>query len=169
MNRLAGLTTVVGVQIIFLTIGVLGFADGVAEKQRATTRTGEELTSVHISVGFGMLLYAAAVIAIVAGPRADLDPVVTDQESGVIARRPKRALTAPRREGVLKPVCFGTPSPVQEVTPMNDHLFPTDPPGADPTSAPAGAGRLSRYSSRIAASTASMGMRRSFRPCRARG
>lgn len=66
-NRLAGLTAVVGAQIIFLLIGMLDFAYGVSEKQRAMARAGEELTNLHISVGFGLLLYAAAVTAIAVG------------------------------------------------------------------------------------------------------
>jgi hypothetical protein len=67
MKRLAGLTALVGVQITFLLIGLLGFVDGVSEKQRATAQAGEELNSLHISVGFGLLLYASAVVAIVVG------------------------------------------------------------------------------------------------------
>jgi hypothetical protein len=67
MKRLAALTAVVGVQITLLLIGLLDYANGVSERQRATARAGEELNSVHISVEFGLLLYASAVIAVVVG------------------------------------------------------------------------------------------------------
>jgi hypothetical protein len=67
MKRLAGLTAVVGVQITFLLIGFLDYANGVSEQQRAMARAGDELNSLHISVEFGLLLYASAVVAVVVG------------------------------------------------------------------------------------------------------
>jgi hypothetical protein len=66
VKRLGGLTAVVGLQIVCLFIGLADYANGVTEK-KATARAGEELTNLHVSVGFGLLWYTAAVVAIVVG------------------------------------------------------------------------------------------------------
>jgi hypothetical protein len=70
-KRLTGLTAAVGAQIICLLIGIVGYANGVAEKGKAMASfgasTGEELTGLHVSIGFGLVLYAAAVVAITVG------------------------------------------------------------------------------------------------------
>jgi hypothetical protein len=67
VKRLSGLTAVVGVQIVCLLIGLVGYANGVAEKGKAAAATGEELSGLHVSIGFGLVLYAAAVVAITVG------------------------------------------------------------------------------------------------------
>jgi hypothetical protein len=67
VNRRTGLTAVVGLQIACLFIGFVDYANGVAEKNKAMGGSAQGLMGVHVSVGFGMLLYAAAVVAIAAG------------------------------------------------------------------------------------------------------
>jgi hypothetical protein len=66
-QRLGGLTAVVGVHIVCLLIGVVGYGNGVAEKGKAGASTGEELSGLHVSIGFGLVLFAAAVVAITVG------------------------------------------------------------------------------------------------------
>ena len=67
VKRLSGLTAVVGVQIVCLLIGIVGYANGLAEKGKAAASTGEELSGLHVSIGFGLVLYAAAVVAVTVG------------------------------------------------------------------------------------------------------
>jgi hypothetical protein len=67
VKRLSGLTAVVCLQIGCLVIGFIDYANGAVEKSKATTDTGEQLTGLHVSVGLGLLLYTAAVVAIVVG------------------------------------------------------------------------------------------------------
>ena len=67
VKRLGGLTAVVGLQIVFLLIGLADYAIGVAEKGKAIADTGEELTGLHVNFEFGLALYAAATVAITVG------------------------------------------------------------------------------------------------------
>jgi hypothetical protein len=67
IKRVTGLTAVVGLQILFLFIGLANYANGVSEKNKGMGGIGDDLSGVHVSVGFGMVLYAAAVVAIAAG------------------------------------------------------------------------------------------------------
>jgi hypothetical protein len=67
VKRLWGLTAAVGVQIICLLIGFGDYANGVGEKSKVAASLREALTGLHVSIEFGLLLYAAAVVAITVG------------------------------------------------------------------------------------------------------
>ena len=71
VQRLAGLSAVVCLLIGCFLIGFVDYVSGVAEKQKVTADSGEALTGlgagVDVSMGFGLLLYTAAVVAIVVG------------------------------------------------------------------------------------------------------
>jgi hypothetical protein len=67
--RLAGLTATVGLQIVFLLIGFVSYVNGVSEKNKIMTNSGEDLAGLapDVSIQAGMFLYAVAIVAIVAG------------------------------------------------------------------------------------------------------
>jgi hypothetical protein len=67
VKRLWGLTAAVGVQIVCLLVGFGDYANGVAEKRKVVTGLREEMAGLHVSAEFGLLLYAAAVLAITVG------------------------------------------------------------------------------------------------------
>lgn len=67
LKRLYGLTVAVAAQIICLFIGFGDYANGVGEKSKVVAGLGQELTGLHVSIEFGLLLYAAAVVAITVG------------------------------------------------------------------------------------------------------
>jgi hypothetical protein len=66
--RLAGLSAVVALQILCLFVGFADYSGGVSEKDKALSGAGVLAGIVpDVSMGAGMFLYAAAVIAITAG------------------------------------------------------------------------------------------------------
>jgi hypothetical protein len=71
VQRLAGLSAVVSLLIGSLLIALVGYVNGLDEKQKVMSETGEALSSlgggVDVSIGLGFGLYSAAVVAIAAG------------------------------------------------------------------------------------------------------
>jgi hypothetical protein len=66
--RLAGLSVVVGLQILCLFVGFADYAGGVSEKDKAVSGAGALAGIVpDVSMDAGMFLYAAAVVAIAVG------------------------------------------------------------------------------------------------------
>jgi hypothetical protein len=66
--RLVGLSAVVGLQIVCLLVGFVDYAGGVSEKDKDFSGAGDLAGVVpNVSMGSGIFLYAAAVVAIVVG------------------------------------------------------------------------------------------------------
>ena len=71
-SRLIGLTVVIGILGVGLIVGFWDYANGLSElKEAGKDLTDEEMQAlkglVHVSMGPGMILYMAAVVAMVAG------------------------------------------------------------------------------------------------------
>jgi hypothetical protein len=71
LKRLAGLSAVVCLLIGFFLIGFVNYANAVSEKQEAVTEAGNSFASIEgaidVSLGFGFVLYTAALVAIAVG------------------------------------------------------------------------------------------------------
>jgi hypothetical protein len=69
IKRLAGLTAVVGLQILCLLAGFVDYANGADELDKTMGGTRAQLIGINpdVSIGFGFVLYAVAVVAIAVG------------------------------------------------------------------------------------------------------